>query len=305
LAAKHFVGIVPINDQAKSGVLMKKVLLCIVLVLTLISFSSLGQDEIDCSADAIQADVDRLYEDYAASRGEDALAELSALNAAIEELISSCTRDVAVESTEAAPGETLTAAQLIEGKWAVQWSSTGQTNCPGQSRGTRSENRNFILTVDSESDSFVADDILVWPPLVFTASIEGGYQFLRNIARTDGTVVSFDYQATLVSESRIEGVNTFFDPTVGCALEDNFVMTLVDETIICMVASDSGANLRSGAGTDFQRNGALPAGERTDVIGQANGSDGFTWWQLDSEAWVRSDLVEEAGHCEEVPVIAS
>jgi len=39
------------------------------------------------------------------------------------------------------------------------------------------------------------------------------------------------------------------------------------------------------------------------VIGQATGTDGFVWWQLGNEAWVRSDLVEEAGYCDDVPVV--
>jgi hypothetical protein len=282
---------------------MKRVLLALLLLLSLSSFSSFAQDEIDCSTEAIQAEVDRLYEDYAASRSEDAVAELSALNAALEELINACSTAVAVESTEEAPSGSLTAADLTEGKWEVQWSNVGENNCPGDVGGTRSQNRNFILTVDLATDSFTTDDILVWPPLIFTAKLEGGYRFLRNIALNDGTVISYDYNVTLISSGQIEGTSNFFDPAINCALQNTFVMTLVDENIICMVASDTGANLRNGAGTDFQRNGALPAGERTDVIGQANGTDGFTWWQLDSEAWVRSDLVQEAGRCEEVPVV--
>jgi hypothetical protein len=73
----------------------------------------------------------------------------------------------------------------------------------------------------------------------------------------------------------------------------------------CSVTAAKGANLRSGPGTTFDRAGALAAGVSHSVIGQANGSDGFVWWKLDSGSWVRSDLVQTSGDCTTVPTVAS
>lgn len=73
----------------------------------------------------------------------------------------------------------------------------------------------------------------------------------------------------------------------------------------CTVAALNGANLRSGPGTTFDRAGALAAGTSQSVVGQANSSDGFVWWKLDSGSWVRSDLVQTAGDCTSVPTVSS
>ena len=35
------------------------------------------------------------------------------------------------------------------------------------------------------------------------------------------------------------------------------------------------------------------------------GADGFLWWHLDDDAWVRSDVVEAKGGCAGVPVVES
>jgi hypothetical protein len=304
LAGCPFLSIVPAGYDLSKDDFMRIVGLAFT-VLFLMSGFVFAQEAVDCSSEAIETRVDAAYDAYAEARGDDELAALSDLNAELEAILTACGTSAAeatAESTAEVADGTVSAASLVEGKWEVQWSRTGRTACPGQG-GTSASNRYFMLTTDAANDSFTADDILVWPPLVFTASIDGGYQFLRNIALNDGSVVSYDYRVNLISNERIEGTSTFFDPEINCALENSFVMILADENIICMIASDTGANLRSGAGTDFQRNGSLPAGERTDVIGQAEGSDGFVWWQLASEAWVRSDLVEEAGRCDELPVI--
>ena len=73
----------------------------------------------------------------------------------------------------------------------------------------------------------------------------------------------------------------------------------------CTVTAGQGANLRSGPGTEFARAGALAAGVSQSVTGQANGSDGFVWWKLESGSWVRSDLVQTGGDCTAVPTVAA
>jgi uncharacterized protein YraI len=62
--------------------------------------------------------------------------------------------------------------------------------------------------------------------------------------------------------------------------------------------------MRSGPGVDHAVAGILPAGQTASVDGQAAGSDGFVWWHLVTGQWVRSDVVDERGDCEAVPVMA-
>lgn len=71
----------------------------------------------------------------------------------------------------------------------------------------------------------------------------------------------------------------------------------------CTVSTASGANQRSGPGTDFDLAGTLSAGVNASVDGQATGADGFVWWRLGEGVWVRSDVVDETGNCEGVSVV--
>lgn len=66
---------------------------------------------------------------------------------------------------------------------------------------------------------------------------------------------------------------------------------------ICEVSSSLVVNKRSGPSTGFERVGTLNNEAPTLVIGQSIGADGFIWWQLEDEAWVREDVVNEAGDC--------
>ena len=69
----------------------------------------------------------------------------------------------------------------------------------------------------------------------------------------------------------------------------------------CTVRSVSAVNLRSAPGTDQPPVGRLDPELQLRVVGQATGSDGYVWWQLFDTSWVRSDVVREAGSCEELP----
>ncbi len=71
----------------------------------------------------------------------------------------------------------------------------------------------------------------------------------------------------------------------------------------CSISSANNVNKRSGPGTNFDQAGQLRAGTTLQVIGQATGADGFVWWQLEDETWVRADIVNEDGDCESVPQV--
>jgi hypothetical protein len=71
----------------------------------------------------------------------------------------------------------------------------------------------------------------------------------------------------------------------------------------CGVVASNTVNLRSGPGTTYDRAGTLESGQTDLIVGQAEGDDGFVWWQLESGAWVRSDVVVEGGRCDDVPEV--
>ena len=71
----------------------------------------------------------------------------------------------------------------------------------------------------------------------------------------------------------------------------------------CTVTAGSNVNLRTGPGTNYAIAGSLTTDMNPAVVGQAIGSDNFVWWNLDSGAWVRSDIVTEDGDCESSPIV--
>ncbi|RMF80383.1 MAG: hypothetical protein D6737_08165 [Chloroflexi bacterium] len=74
----------------------------------------------------------------------------------------------------------------------------------------------------------------------------------------------------------------------------------------CTVTPAGGnVNLRAGAGTNFPVQGQLFAGQTANPDGQTFGNDNFIWFRLPSTAWVRSDVVRQAGNCIGLPTVAS
>ncbi len=73
----------------------------------------------------------------------------------------------------------------------------------------------------------------------------------------------------------------------------------------CLVTPISGnARLRSGPGTNFGVRGTLNFGTDAQVDGQATGGDGYLWYRLAAElGWVRSDVVNTSGECENLPEV--
>lgn len=73
---------------------------------------------------------------------------------------------------------------------------------------------------------------------------------------------------------------------------------------VVTVIGPANANVRNTPNTDAVVLRTLPAGVQAGVSGQTEAGD-FVWWQLAEGGWIRSDLVEESGGCEGVPLAES
>jgi hypothetical protein len=71
--------------------------------------------------------------------------------------------------------------------------------------------------------------------------------------------------------------------------------------VVCTITSGGGVNLRSSASTQASVVGFLASDAQVGVIGQAQDANGMIWWQLEDQAWVRSDVVLESGDCTMAP----
>jgi hypothetical protein len=76
---------------------------------------------------------------------------------------------------------------------------------------------------------------------------------------------------------------------------------IIASDCVVTVIGPSNANVRSTPDTGSTVRRSLPAGSQSGVVGQSEGGD-FVWWQLADGGWIRSDLVDESGSCEGVPV---
>ncbi len=83
-------------------------------------------------------------------------------------------------------------------------------------------------------------------------------------------------------------------------------LALLDEAerVACTVFSTRNVNIRSGPGTEFAVLEVMQAGGERTVVGSVVGTDGYVWWRLEGEAFVRSDVVDESPGCASLTVDA-
>lgn len=91
------------------------------------------------------------------------------------------------------------------------------------------------------------------------------------------------------------------DTVTNCEINDMWVYRVSSGAGVCEVTASSNVNQRTGPGTNFSVAGQLTAGRVYQATGQAQGSDGFTWYQLETGAFVREDVVTESGACSSLP----
>lgn len=128
------------------------------------------------------------------------------------------------------------------------------------------------------------------------------YNSLFDLSLTDAEVSDLaQYLLSLPNDSAISG-----QAGAGTdAASEAAAQTGADAGATCAVAAnDVDVNLRQGASTSSAEAGTLGAGETAQIIGQAAGGDGATWWQTADGLWLRSDVVSvQEGDCETVPTV--
>jgi hypothetical protein len=138
----------------------------------------------------------------------------------------------------------------------------------------------------------------VFPMLHYDTGEAGVYEF-GSVDGADGPVRVGD--AVVVGPLALEPV---VSAESGASATPHTAESHTMYTTGCMVSSRSGnVNLRQGPGTDFAIAGTLVSGDSLEAVGQAQGTDGQTWWNLAAGAWVRSDVVNEEGPCDTLPVM--
>lgn len=70
---------------------------------------------------------------------------------------------------------------------------------------------------------------------------------------------------------------------------------------VCEIRAEGPVNMRSGPGTSFDRAGRLTAGTTKRAQAATIGDDGFIWFQIEDGRWVRNDVIEAFGDCQNLP----
>ncbi len=278
---------------------------CLLLITLLSIQTAAAQDAATCSPADLNQQVDSLYETYLSDREADAAGAIVTLQTALDDLMAACenvTPEAVVET--GLTSETDSASPVRAGHWRVLWNFNLADSCQN-SAFSGSVDRNFLMIVDAANDEFTAVDNAWWPQMTFYRTEDGDYLATRNEFAGGGNTNTYEYLVTVSDTGQLDGAVTAFLSGANCVAQATFEMQAVNETIICMVNTSRAANLRGGPGTDYEVTGGIPRYDLQPVIGQAEGSDGFIWWQSTPERWVRSDLVEAVGDCESVPVVAS
>lgn len=69
----------------------------------------------------------------------------------------------------------------------------------------------------------------------------------------------------------------------------------------CLVEATTKVNRRSAPDVNAAVAGQFKRGSLLDVIGQQTDANGFVWWKLGDNSWVRNDSIQISGDCSQVP----
>jgi hypothetical protein len=90
------------------------------------------------------------------------------------------------------------------------------------------------------------------------------------------------------------------EQTIGCEPIPEVVIE-----IDCTLTADSNVNLRGGPGTDHPETGTLGAGQSLSADALTFGlEDGYGWYRIDEDRWVRWDVIQASGGCRRLPIVA-
>ncbi|MEO1289175.1 MAG: SH3 domain-containing protein [Chloroflexota bacterium] len=116
----------------------------------------------------------------------------------------------------------------------------------------------------------------------------------------DGELVLSGYE---IYETRgIFGVAMFTDDTgSNCEIRNMWVYdTPFFEPGVCNVVASGNVNQRSGPSTSTEIAGQLSSGETLEVISQTEPGDGFIWYELEDDSYVREDIISLVGDCNDI-----
>jgi hypothetical protein len=163
------------------------------------------------------------------------------------------------------------------------------------------DNRGNLFVADNQSEDSSATTVPLPDGMIgriqLTALIMNNllYVYANNILLIEGLEITEGAGAfAFVYNSSAEETSCLGEMLFAYTFPDVIEMT-------CTISPIEVANKRQAATVDAQVIGQLLAGDSIEATGQMQGSDGYTWWQLNDGTWVRDDVVLTAGFCRALP----
>jgi hypothetical protein len=144
---------------------------------------------------------------------------------------------------------------------------------------------------------------------IISSNLEsGGTYHILFIAQDDRLMIFIDGERIVNDQEITESTGTYgialSGRAAGTSCEGENLWVYQSPTFtpgVCEISAGSTVNKRSGPGTTFDRAGQMDAGTIMEAIAQSEAPDGFIWWQLEDETWVRDDVINAQGDCLNIP----
>ncbi len=202
----------------------------------------------------------------------------------------SATADEETAQMEMSASEIVDGGHIVEGLWEFSTERTLSDAC---------DERRKRVTYEFYEDVYYNGELLVWDAGNKYSNFTFEYLLAQRYRRNEdqGTNSVQEYQITSATETTMSGTYSGYwqgNRDVWCTVNGTFTAELFDTENACLV--DGEANIRTNPSTKSPANGVIDDQRR--VIAKVSGDDGYYWWQLADDEYVREDVVTASRSCE-------
>ncbi len=202
--------------------------------------------------------------------------------------------EMSVDETaeEMSASEIIDGGHIAEGLWQFTLEYTLSDACEERTK-----------TVNSElyGDVYYNDEgLLVWDAGNSYSNFVFEYlAALRYYQRILGNNLVDEYLITSATPTTMTGTYSVYwhgNRNAWCSGVGTFTAKYVEDENACLV--DGEANIRTNPSTKSPANGKIDDQRR--AIAKVSGDDGYYWWQLSEDEYVREDVVGSSRSCEQL-----
>lgn len=208
---------------------------------------------------------------------------------AIEESFNECEQPV--PQAELSPSDVIDGGLIREGLWTFGLEYVYSDAC---------DERTKRETLEFYEDVYYNDEgLLIWDAGNRYSNYTFEYLTARRYTRSEGNSANwvYEYRITSATETTISGDYAGYwqgNRDVWCTFLGTFTAELFDTDNSCLVEGE--ANIRSNPSTKSPKNGSIE--EQRRVADKVEGDDGYFWWKLSDDEYVREDVVGASRSCE-------